>query len=152
MTTSHSESHKMYQEKDFYIKHETTLNHTAGTILSNILHLETTWMSWANVYFHVSKQCWISLIVTEVLKIFIWNKYLQTNHRRESKCSSDSTFPDGGRAGKMGRLSVYAMVIFFGFWITEPIREMLWWSALVEKKKNHKIKQVLHWKPQRTPS
>lgn len=82
VTTSHSETHKMYQEKDFYINHETTLNHTAGSILSNIIHLETTWMSWANVYFHESKQCWISLIVTEVFKIFIWKKYVQTNHRR----------------------------------------------------------------------
>ena len=143
VTTSHSETHKMYQEKDFYIKHETTLNHTAGSILSNIIHLETTWMPWANVYFHESKQCWISLIVTEVFKIFIWKKYVQTNHRRESKCSSDSTFLDGGRARKMVRLCVYAMVIFFDFQITEPIREMLWWSTLVEKKKkNHKIKRV----------
>ena len=153
VTTSHSETHKMYQEKDFYIKHETTLNHTAGSILSNIIHLETTWMPWANVYFHESKQCWISLIVTEVFKIFIWKKYVQTNHRRESKCSSDSTFLDGGRARKMVRLCVYAMVIFFDFQITEPIREMLWWSTLVDKKKKKIIKSnVLHSKPQQTPS
>ena len=143
----------MYQEKDFHIKHETTLNHTAGSSLSNILHLETTWMSWANIYFHISKQCQISLIVTEIFKIFIWNKYLQTSHRRESKCSSDSTFPDGGRARKMVRL----LCICHGHFLWLPNHRTYKRDALMvsiswkENKKNHKIKQVLHWKPQLSP-